>query len=1081
MTWLHKLSDWLKAAGLPQDSFTAQLDSAALLPAAITRILKHRQGSVLIVVADSLRMERLADSLASLTQLCGEKRPIVSIPELLSTRQQWIPENEAARCAALHSILEGEEAIYLSSASVLLQETLEPESFKKRVFTLRKGQHIGPEELAEKLTLLDYDHEYEVQAPGEFARRGGVFDLYSPLYGEPVRMEFWGNEIDSMRFFSPVEQRSKQEVEELRIIPRGSAVLEPADQPSTALWNYFDKQTWQVFCEEERITRHLQEYYSQEDLRLWQKKRQGSRNHISLQCLDEDFQARSQDNSAYHIFSVSGLAELLAEPLPEINTQDGLWRWQLLRSNLLRWQESGYSLVACCASEGDEKRMRELLAEDEQTSALPIQFQRLSLPAGLFFPMQKLVLLSEQELFGRPATLKRHKHIDYKTESALRDYQDLEEGVLAVHVNHGICRYKGIRKILSSGEYIEALELEFADEAKLYVPIEQVQLLSRYMGSGKTSPALSKLGGNIWKKNLDKAASAAWDLAAEMLKLDALRQNSKGNSFKPAPEWELSFAASFPYIETADQKEAIDDVLKDMESDKPMDRLLCGDVGYGKTEVALRASFRAAMNGRQTAILVPTTLLAQQHYQTFTMRMAPYPMRVELLSRFRSKTEQKQVLKDLAKGEVDIVIGTHRLLQKDVRFASLGLLVIDEEQRFGVKHKQKLKGLRASMDILTMTATPIPRTLYFSISGLRKLSTISTAPSDRMPVSTVVANFDKELIRQVLRRELERGGQSFFLHNRVHTIMDMHSMLCELLPEARIGVGHGQMPAAELEEVMLQFIAGELDVLLCTTIIESGIDIANANTIIIDNAERFGLSELYQLRGRVGRYHRQAYAYMLLQPMGLLPENARQRMAAIRRYSNLGAGFKLALKDMEIRGAGNILGEEQSGHIAAVGFDLYCQMLKEAVAKMDNRSIPTRREVFIELEQVSSSLTPVKGKVQVGIGSEYIEDEALRLETYRRLSQALSISQCDDFALELQDRFGRLPQNARLLVEMQKIKLLAKSLDLISLSVRENLLIIETSQGLYKNYGKLPKIEASNGEEEIRETIRFLQKMQKRK
>ncbi|NMA44164.1 MAG: DEAD/DEAH box helicase, partial [Oligosphaeraceae bacterium] len=596
---------------------------------------------------------------------------------------------------------------------------------------------------------------------------------------------------------------------------------------------------------------------------------------------------------------------------------------------------------------------------------------------------------------------------------------------------------------------------------------------------GKTEPALSTLGGNLWQKNLDKAAAAAWDLAAEMLRLEALRQNSSGHSFNPMPEWELSFAASFPYVETADQKEAIDDVLKDMESDKPMDRLLCGDVGYGKTEVALRAAFRAAVNGRQTAILVPTTLLAQQHYQTFTMRMAPYPMRVELLSRFRSKPEQNQILKDLAKGEIDVVIGTHRLLQKDVRFASLGLLVIDEEQRFGVRHKQKLKGLRASVDILTMTATPIPRTLYFSISGLRRLSTINTAPADRIPVATVVANFDKELIRQALRRELERGGQSFFLHNRVQSIMDVYGMLGELLPEARIGVGHGQMPASELEEVMLQFIAGELDILLCTTIIESGIDIPNVNTIIIDNAERFGLSELYQLRGRVGRHHRQAYAYLLLPPMGKLPENTRQRMAAIQRHSNLGAGFQLALKDLEIRGAGNILGEEQSGHIAAVGFDLYCQLLKEAVAKMDNRSIATRREIPVELERVTSSLTAVKGKVQVGIDAKYIEDEAVRLEIYKRLSQTLSISQCDDFALELRDRFGELPENTRLLLEMQKIKLLGKNLDLLRVSVRENLLIIETNQGLYKIQGKLPRIEASNGEEEIRETIKFLQKMQK--
>jgi len=773
-------------------------------------------------------------------------------------------------------------------------------------------------------------------------------------------------------------------------------------------------------------------------------------------------------------FDVVSLEELFSDPLPELGAEAGLWRWQQLRSNLVRWQQSGYSLVACCTSEGEETRLRELLADDEQTRELPVSIGRVALPAGLFFPQQRLVLLSDRELFGREPTLRRHKHIDYHIENSLRDYRDLEEGVLAVHVNHGICLYHGITTTIANGETSEVMELEFAEKARLYIPLDQAHLLSRYMGGSKNAPSLSILGGNLWKHSKDMAAEAAWDLAAELLRLEAMRQSASGLQFQSSPEWELSFASSFPHTETADQVDAIKAVLEDMSSNKPMDRLLCGDVGYGKTEVALRAAFRAVMNTRQVAILVPTTVLAQQHFQTFSSRMAAYPIRVELLSRFRSKAEQKQVLVQLAKGEVDIVIGTHRLLQADVKFPSLGLLIIDEEQRFGVKHKQKLKTLRASLDILTMTATPIPRTLYFSISGLRNLSTINTAPADRLPVNTIVAHFDKELIRQAIRRELERGGQTFFLYNRVQTIMEMQQVLEELVPEARIAVGHGQMPAGELEEVMTEFVAGKTDVLLCTTIIESGIDIPNANTIIIDHAERFGLSELYQLRGRVGRYRRQAYAYLLLPPMGLLPDNARERLAAIRRYTNLGAGFRLAMKDLEIRGAGNILGEEQSGHIAAVGFDLYCQLLRQAVAQLEHKEIPALSEVPVEIEHLSNSLKPVKGKSQFGIPPEYIDEEPVRVECYKRLSQLLSAEEVTRYGEELRDRFGPLPEMTALLLDLKKIRILARQLKLVRLHVKDRRLIIETPKGLYKLNGKVPELAGKTGRELVSETLDFL-------
>ncbi|MBR4371573.1 MAG: DEAD/DEAH box helicase, partial [Victivallales bacterium] len=513
----------------------------------------------------------------------------------------------------------------------------------------------------------------------------------------------------------------------------------------------------------------------------------------------------------------------------------------------------------------------------------------------------------------------------------------------------------------------EVIELEFDEEKRLYVPLEQVNLVSRYMGSGKTTPSLSKLGGVAWRKTKDAAGAAAWDLAADMLRIEAMRQKASGQSFKPQVEWERAFVGSFPYTETPDQTTAIESVLADMEADKPMDRLLCGDVGYGKTEVAMRAAFRAVLNGKQVAVLVPTTVLCQQHYQSFMERMSGFPITIETLSRFRTHAEQSDVLERTARGEVDIVIGTHRLLSNDVQFASLGLLIIDEEQRFGVADKQRLKQMRANLDILTMTATPIPRTLYFSISGIRNLSTIMTAPSDRLPVTTIVAQFDMELIRQAIVREMERGGQVFFLYNRVQTIYQMEEMIKKLVPTARTVVAHGQMSSGKLEDVMTKFVKGDYDVLVCTTIIESGVDIPNANTIIIDRADRFGLSELYQLRGRVGRNDRQAFAYMLMPPMGALATNARDRLEAIRRYTHLGAGFKLALRDLEIRGAGNILGTEQSGHIAAVGFDLYCQLLKEAVSRLSDHKSSLPMPVEITFDKTSFALVAARGRTALGI------------------------------------------------------------------------------------------------------------------
>jgi transcription-repair coupling factor (superfamily II helicase) len=771
------------------------------------------------------------------------------------------------------------------------------------------------------------------------------------------------------------------------------------------------------------------------------------------------------------------LGDELRTVLPELGEGASVWQWQQLRDHLQRWCSRGYRVVACCGEEGEIERFRELLGEDTRTAELPVILEHLALDIGVLFPDAHLVLLSDRELFGRSTDVRRRRVSRYRHEHAIHDETDLEEGAYAVHAAHGICRYLGIRDIEVSGELQEVLELEFDDEARLYVPLDQASLVSRYVGGTRKMPRLSKLGGSAWRNAREAAADAAWDLAAELLRIEAMRQDATGTAYKPALEWEHSFAGSFPYTETEDQADAIDAVLSDMADPKPMDRLLCGDVGYGKTEVAMRAAFRAVLNGKQVAVLVPTTVLAQQHYTTFRERMAEYPVEIDMVSRFRTHGEQRQILERVGEGVIDIIIGTHRLLQKDVRFADLGLLIIDEEQRFGVRHKQKLKQFRASVDILTMTATPIPRTLYLSLSGLRHLSTIMTAPAERLPVTTVVAHFDKELIRHAIMRELERQGQVYFLHNRVQTIDRMAFTLRQLLPEARIGVGHGQMGSGQLERVMSRFVRGEIDVLVCTTIIESGIDIPNANTIVIDRADRFGLAELYQLRGRVGRYHRQAYAYLLLPPMGALPENARQRLAAIRRYTHLGAGFKLALRDLEIRGAGNLLGSEQSGHIAAVGFDLYCQLLDDAVARLEHRPSPIRQQIPVELEGLSFGLQGAEGQAEACIPPAYMPSENARINSYKRLTDMSSLSAVDEFAVELRDRYGPPPRQVLLLLDVTRLRILARKAGIHRIAVRNGKAILETERGLLKrSTGGVPELVAEDGPGQVAELQALIRK-----
>jgi transcription-repair coupling factor (superfamily II helicase) len=761
------------------------------------------------------------------------------------------------------------------------------------------------------------------------------------------------------------------------------------------------------------------------------------------------------------------------------------------------------------------------------------------------FEDAKVVVVTDAEVFGRyrfqrPRRLKS-SHAQ-ATRSALDiDFTELDESDYVVHLQHGIGRYLGL-EVLPAGlgvkptegtfagakEGQECLVIEYAPSdptqpnPKLYVPVTEAHLVSKYVGTGKARPPLNVLGGTRWAKAKAHAEEAVRDVASELLAIQAARESQAGHAFAVDTPWQREFEGSFIYEETPDQMRAIVETKRDMERPKPMDRLICGDVGFGKTEVGIRAAFKAVMEGTQVAVLVPTTVLAQQHYNTFRERMADYPVRIELLSRFRSRREQQKVVAELVSGAVDIVIGTHRLLQSDIGFKDLGLVVIDEEQRFGVMHKEKFKMLRKIVDVLTLSATPIPRTLYLALTGARDMSTIQTPPNDRLPVETIVTAYDERVIRDAIQREINRGGQVFFLHNRVMTIETMAQKLRALVPQARMAVGHGQMDSDQLEEVMTKFVNGEADVLLSTTIIESGLDIPNANTIIIDRADRFGLSDLYQLRGRVGRYKHQAYAYLLLPRHGNLMADVRKRISAIKQYSTLGSGFKIAMRDLEIRGAGNLLGSEQSGHITAVGFDLYCQLLKQSVSSLKGEKVMPRVEVEIRLDflplgtraEVSKSSkqtskarvhearsavqdqkpVPMEGnsdlddsklkhrKSEVGIETEagayiplkYISESRQRIEIYRKLAQATDKSFLQNLVKELQDRFGPLPGPLKLLLEVNELRIIAAEKGISAIEASEDRVMLTRNKDFIMTDGKFPRLTKSVPSARLKEIKKLL-------
>jgi transcription-repair coupling factor (superfamily II helicase) len=932
--------------------------------------------------------------------------------------------------------------LIVTSVAALLQRTFAPETLRAGTRTMQRGDRLDPLDLAEWLEQQGYEPEAQVTQKGELALRGGILDVYPLASPWPVRLEFFGDELESLRSFDPVSQMSREEITSVVLPPAGElgilkkvsgarcqvsgkagAAIPPPDTshlaPDTSfgtLLDYLPRESILVLCEPELLAERAEEYAQQVQpgdpfFINWTEFRAqaAARQLTTLEISEADAAGARDHQTALNLTSLEAF-----RPLPDRAPEPHVAERQ--RSDFFdqmhRWLRQGYAVHVFCNNDGERQRFEEIWEEmnvgqasrlspskrDPATAVDSATTSRLkslkkrdrrdacpalhlgSLTRGFLFEDARLVVVTDAEIFGRykiqrPRRLKSPHAL--ATRSALDiDFTELEEGDLVVHLQHGIGRYLGLQSLptrtgatsnpqsaIRNPQSEECLVIEYAanDPAqsppKLYVPVTEAHLVGKYVGAGKARPPLNTLGGTRWRKAKEQAERAVRDVAGDLLAIQAARESQPGHAFKPDTAWQREFEGAFIYEETPDQLRAIEETKADMERARPMDRLICGDVGFGKTEVAIRAAFKTVMDGRQVAVLVPTTVLAQQHFNTFRERMADYPVRIELLSRFLTRRQQQRVVKDLAAGAVDIVIGTHRLVQSDISFKDLGLVVIDEEQRFGVMHKEQFKVLRRMVDVLTLSATPIPRTLYLALSGARDMSTIQTPPQDRLPVETIATPYDERLIRDAIQRELNRGGQVFFLHNRVMTIQTVEQKLRALVPRARIVVGHGQMHSDELEEVMTQFVNGEADVLLSTTIIESGLDIPNANTIIIDRADRFGLSDLYQLRGRVGRYKHQAYAYLLLPRHARLFNDVRRRISAIKQYSTPGSGFKIAMRDLEIRGAGNLLGAEQSGHITAVGFELYCQLLKQSVSSLKGEKVKPRIMVEVRLDFITLNST----------------------------------------------------------------------------------------------------------------------------
>lgn len=978
------------------------------------------------------------------------------------------PDTQAERISILARLNGGDGGVVVLCADSLGESAPAPDELAVSGRNLRGGLRLDVESLLADFDGAGYERVAVVGERGQFARRGGIVDVFPWLAEEPIRIEFLDDEIESLRAFDIHTQTSVRQLESVTLLTRQSAIGGHAA----------------------KVGEHV---------------RAGDLT-IAIEC---DCDGGTGLKPAPRVFITSGAAAgpaaedfttaIFENPLGVFGAGDFVMH-EARRAQFARqveeWRGDDWRVTMFFHNEGERERFEEL-AGPEWIGRNGLELASGLLHRGFTAPGARLAVLTGAEVFGRHQHTRRVRGSKLDQAQVLRQARDLlremKEGDLVVHSECGIGRFAGVE--LRGPGREEVLVIQYADAAKLFVPVAQAHLVSRYVGTGGKTPPLNKIGDARWSRTRANAERSVEEFAAKMLSTQAQRQTVKGFSHAPDTRWQVEFEQSFLYRETPDQLRCIEEIKRDMEMEKPMDRLLCGDVGFGKTEVAIRAAFKAVMSGRQVAVLVPTTVLAQQHWNTFRERMSDYPVKVEMLSRLTPGKKERAIVRDIREGAVDIVIGTHRLISKDVHFKNLGLAVIDEEQRFGVKHKERFKDLFRLVDVLTLSATPIPRTLYLALMGIRDMSTIETPPPNRHPVQTTVCGYDERLMRDAITTEIERGGQVFFLHNRVMTIEKMKAKIEALCPQARVLVGHGQMDEHLLEDVMQTFVNGDADVLVCTTIIESGVDIPNANTIIIDRADRFGLADLYQLRGRVGRGGERAHAWLMLPRDLMAGGDARKRVNAIKQYSALGSGFKIAMRDLEIRGAGNLLGTEQSGHIAAVGFDLYCQMLKVAVARMQGRRAAPPAEVslhaaflcFSEAQFAQSggaadglhSARPsvVQALAPVFIPSAWIEDVKQRITAYRMLGEVMKRRELDALERDWRDRFGPLPPAVDNLLCCAALKLAAAQAGISQVEIKDNKLMITKNGRYLQPDGKFPRLTAQQPDLLLRESLQLLRSL----
>ncbi len=996
----------------------------------------------------------------------------------------------AARVSALSRLVKGEKVLVVACVNAVSRCLVPPEIFLHSHLKLSVADIIEPLELAGQLADMGYERVPLTEIPGSFSLRGSIIDVFPIAATRPYRLEFFDNEIESIRYFDPDQQLSEENIEQADLPParevplddaareRAQAALakelqetmaalhgpdkKRAEQTFSPLLEYLQQGIWDnalealtgsFYANSASIFDYLQqgivlfsepEYIKQMSLDL---KNERASRYFDL--LDQgrllpsfygnfwdyaDLLKRANKHQILLFCQLSmqtgGIAtdwegSFLARELPNYAHDPAGFR-----KDMQEFAKSGYQVMISASSDLRLTRAGEIVQEMVLSG---ISIVRAAWNSGFESPQLKMALITEKELFAKQGR-KRYRRT-YKGGEKINNFLDLRQGDYVVHIYQGIGQYLGVERLKIGEVEKDYLLIKYAGEDKLYLPVDQLDLIQKYIGNDGNAPKMNKLGGGEWKRTTAKVRAAVQEMAGELLQLYAARENTQGFAFAPDTPWQQDFEDAFPFVETDDQLQSAKEIKADMEANMVMDRLLCGDVGYGKTEIALRAAFKAIMDGKQVALLVPTTVLAQQHFRTICERFSGFPIKAAALSRFSTAKEQREIIAKLYSGEIDLVVGTHRLLSKDVQFRDLGLLIVDEEQRFGVAHKERIKMLRTHVDVLTLSATPIPRTLHMALVGMRDMSLIATPPEDRHPVQTYVMEYHERSIRDAIAREIGRGGQIFFLHNRVFDIYDVAEELQKILPEARIAVAHGQMHGKELEQAMMDFVSAQADVLVCTTIIESGLDIPNVNTLIVDDADTFGLAQLYQLRGRVGRSERQAFAYFTFKRERLINEIAKKRLIAIRDFTELGSGFKIAMRDLELRGAGNILGPEQHGHIMSVGFDLYCKLLEEEMSKASGKD-PIEQEISTLLELSIDAYIP----------DDYLADSVLKVEIYKRMAAAASNQDVDDLLSELRDRYGEPPRTLGNLCLMGKVKVLGKKLRLISIIQKQNYIEIKFAE-----------------------------------